>query len=290
VLIAQISDLHVAGPDARIREFVDTNENLARAVDFLNRHTPRPDVVLATGDLTDHGRRDQYAILRELLDGLDIPIYVIPGNHDETAALAATFGHHSYLPQDGGPLQYVIDDHDVRLVAVDTSRPGHHDGLQDDARLEWLDQTLAAAPNDPTLVFMHHPPFDTGIWWIDMSGIKNHRDFEAVIRRHPQVRRVVAGHVHRAIQTCWGETLVSISPSTAHQVALDLVPEAPPVLTAEPAMLTLLDWRDGEWVSHTTTFDAPVPRLELFEEVERWKLAVSYMRERPPMPKIGEYA
>lgn len=290
MLIAQITDLHVAGPDAKIRSFVDTTRNLARAVDFLNRHSPRPDVVLATGDLTDHGLPEQYAMLREVLDGLEMAVYLIPGNHDETGSLAAAFEHHAYLPHDGGPLQYVIDDYDVRLVGVDTTRPGHHDGLQDEARLTWLDETLAAAPVRPTLVFMHHPPFDTGIWWMDVSGIKNHTEFEAVIRRHPQVRRVVAGHVHRAIQTCWGETLVSISPSTAHQVALDLVPEAPPVLTAEPPMLTLHEWRAGTWVSHTTTFDAPVPRLELAEEIGDWALAVSYMRERPPLPKTSEYA
>jgi 3',5'-cyclic AMP phosphodiesterase CpdA len=290
VLIAQITDLHVAAPDAKICAFVDTTGNLARAVEFLNAHVPRPDVVLATGDLTDHGRPEQYTMLRETLDRLEMPVYIIPGNHDETGALTAAFAHHPYLPRDGGPLQYVIDDHEVRLVGVDTTRPGHHDGLQDEARLAWLEATLAAAPEHPTLVFMHHPPFDTGIWWMDVSGIRNHAEFEGVVRRHPQVRRVVAGHVHRAIQTSWGETVVSISPSTAHQVALDLVPEAPPVLTAEPPMLTLHDWRDGNWVSHTTTFDAPVPRLELAQEIGDWARAVSYLRERPPMPKTGEYA
>ena len=89
MLVAQITDLHVAPDGSFMREFVDSNVLLARAVEYLNSMTPRPDVVLATGDLTDHGTSEEYALLREILGALEIPLYLIPGNHDEIEKLLA---------------------------------------------------------------------------------------------------------------------------------------------------------------------------------------------------------
>jgi Icc protein len=284
MLIVQISDLHVAADGAPVRRFVDTNANLARAIAYIEAMRPRPDLVVATGDLTDNGLPEEYLLLRELLDRFDIPVYVIPGNHDETGPLATTLDNHTYLPRDGGPLQYAIEG-DVRVVAVDTTRPGHHEGMVDAERLEWLDATLRAAPSQPTLVMMHHPPFDTGIWWMDRSHIRGVAELERVVRSHPQVRRVIAGHIHRSIQIAWGETIVSVAPSTAHQVALELTPEAAPMLTAEPPMIALMDWNGDACVSHLTAFDADVPRLDIASESGDWAVAARYLRDDRPLPK-----
>jgi Icc protein len=284
MLIAQISDLHVAGADAPVREFVDTNANLARAIAYLEAMRPRPDLVVATGDLTDNGLPDEYRLLRELLDRFEIPVFVIPGNHDEIAPLVEVLDNHAYLPRDGGPLQYVIEG-DVRVVAVDSTRPGFHEGMIDAERLEWLDATLAAAPHVPTMVMMHHPPFDTGIWWMDRSHIRGVEELERVVRSHPQVRRVIAGHIHRSIQIAWGETIVSVAPSTAHQVALELTPEAAPMLTAEPPMVSLTDWNGDSCISYVTGFDADVPKLDITAEYGDWSAAARYLRKFPPLPK-----
>jgi 3',5'-cyclic-AMP phosphodiesterase len=284
MLIVQISDLHVAETDASVRRFVDTNANLARAIAYIGAMQPRPDLVVATGDLCDNGLAGEYRLLRELLDRFEMPVYVIPGNHDEIAPLVAALDNHTYLPRDGGSLQYAVEG-DVRIVAVDTTRPGHHEGWFDADRARWLDDTLAAAPSTPTLVMMHHPPFDTGIWWMDRSHIRGVEAFEGVVRRHPQVRQVIAGHIHRSIQTAWGETIVSVAPSTAHQVGLELTPEAEPVLTAEPPMFTLMDWTGESCISYLSGFDAEVPRLDLADEFGDWSAAVRFLRREGPMRK-----
>ena len=284
MLIVQISDLHVAAAGAPVRRFVDTNANLARAIAYIEAMRPRPDAVVATGDLTENGLPEEYRLLRELLEAFTIPVYVVPGNHDETGPLATVLDDHTYLPRDGGPLQYVIED-DVRIVGVDTTRPGHHEGMVDAARMEWLDATLRAAPSAPTMVMMHHPPFDTGIWWMDRSHIRGVAELERVVRSHPQVRRVIAGHIHRSIQTAWGETIVSVSPSTAHQVGLELRPEGSPVLTAEPPMLTLMDWNGDACISHLTAFDADVPRLDVGTDAGDWSAAARFLQEDRPLPK-----
>jgi 3',5'-cyclic-AMP phosphodiesterase len=284
MLIVQISDLHVAGADASVRRFVDTNANLARAVAYIGRMSPRPDLVVATGDLTDNGLPDEYRLLRDLLDRFEIPVLVIPGNHDEIGPLVEVLDNHTYLPRDGAPLQYVREG-EVRVVAVDTTRPGHHEGWFPADREQWLETTLAAAPDAPTLVMMHHPPFDTGIWWMDRSHIRGAEEFERVVRRHPHVRRVIAGHIHRSIQTTWGETVVSVAPSTAHQVGLDIRPEAAPIINAEQPMFTLMQWNGDSCVSYLSGFDAQVPRLDSAEEFGEWSRAVGYLRGNPPLPK-----
>ncbi len=289
MIIAQISDLHVAEDGDFMRRLVDANAHLERAVTYLNGLTRRPDVVLATGDLTDHGRTAEYGLLTDILEQLEIPLFCIPGNHDERDAFREAFlPSAAYLPSDG-PVQYVVDDFPVRLVAVDTIRAGHHDGEVDPARLAWLDETLAARPDVPTVVFLHHPPFKTGIWWMDCIGLAGASDLEAVVRRHPQVQRVLAGHLHRPIVTTWGSTVVSTAPSTTHQTRCDLDPEHGPIIAAEPSMLDLHWWTGNQFVSHTTVFEDAEPRIEIAAVLADWDQAKARIKEGPPFAKGGMF-
>ena len=289
MLIAQISDLHIAEDGNYIREFVDANVKLAAAVAYLNAMQLRPDVVLATGDLTDHGRAEQYELLDAILRPLEIPLLLIPGNHDEPRPFLDRFAStHPYLPAQG-PIDYVIDDYDVRLVAIDSTRLDHHDGEIDREQLEWLDRTLRARGDDPTVVFLHHPPFTTGIWWMDCIGLTGAGALESVVRRHPQVRLVVAGHLHRPITTNWGATVVSTAPSTTHQVACNLHPEHEPVIAAEPPMLQL-HWFTGDaFVSHTTMFEEPAGRVEIAKQVSDWETVKARIKQGPPFAKGGAF-
>jgi 3',5'-cyclic AMP phosphodiesterase CpdA len=286
MLIAQISDLHVAEDGHGMRRFVDANTMLAAALDYLEGLEQRPDVVVATGDLTDNGRPEQYELLVELLDRTALPVYLIPGNHDEREPFRAAFGSLAYVPSQG-PIQYVVEDHPVRLVAVDTLRDGHHDGELDDERLSWLDETLAARADVPTVVFMHHPPFTTGIWWMDCIGLTGARRFEAVVRRHEHVRMVLCGHLHRPIQTMWGTTLVSTAPSTAHQTQCNLHPEHRPVVAAEAPMVQLHWWNGDTFVSHTTPFLPPTDRIDIASVVSDWPSAQARIKQGPPFAKGG---
>src|SRR5262245_30732205 len=224
MIIAQMTDLHVVGRGQLCQGRVPTNAQLQAAVAHLNGLEPRPDVVLATGDLTDHGAPEEYDALREILAPLRAPLHLIPGNHDHRDVFLEAFADHAYLPRPGAPFaHYALEDYPVRLVGLDTTVPGQHHGLLCDARLAWLDATLAAAPARPTLIFMHHPPFRTGIRWVDAVGLHGGRRMEAVVARHPQVEWVACGHIHRPIQVAWGGTVASTAPSTSHaQVALAL--------------------------------------------------------------------
>jgi 3',5'-cyclic AMP phosphodiesterase CpdA len=224
MLIAQMTDLHVVGRGQLCQGRVPTSAQLREAVAHVNGLEPRPDVVLATGDLTDHGTAEEYEVLREILAALRPCLYLIPGNHDHRDRFLEAFSDHAYLPRPGARFaHYVVEEHPVRLIGLDTTVAGQHHGELCDERLGWLDVALAAAPHRPTVIFMHHPPFRTGIRWLDAVGLHGGRKMAAIVARHPQVQRVACGHIHRPIQAAWAGTIAATAPSTSHaQVALAL--------------------------------------------------------------------
>ncbi len=266
MILAQISDLHIKAGGKKSYSVVDTAASLRRCVAHLKGLKQKPEALIITGDLVDFGKDEEYAYLQELLAPLTMPIYLIPGNHDEREALRRAFPQHAYLRDGGERIEYVIDHHPLRIVALDTVIPRASGGELAEASLVWLDRVLAEAPDKPTVVIMHHPPFKTWIGHMDEIGLANPGALETVIARHPQVERVLCGHLHRSIQARFGGTIASTCPSPAHQVELDLSPEAPSRFVMEPPGFQLHAWSPGEGIiSHTVAigdFDGPYPFYE----------------------------
>jgi Icc protein len=248
-LLAQLSDSHIGAEWAD----ADPVAGLAAAVEAVRSMRPQPDAVLVTGDLADHGSDAEYEQVRELLARLQGPTYVLGGNHDDRRALHRHFG----VPgADGDPVQYSVDLGPLRLVVLDTTRPGEDPGELDAERLGWLDAELATAPELPTLLAMHHPPLFTGVPAWDKLGLpaSDRRALGEVVERHGQVRRLVAGHVHRTITAELGGCGVLAVPSTYVQARLKIGSEAIE-FAAEPAGFALHAVLDGELVSHVQPVD-----------------------------------
>lgn len=263
MLIAQLSDPHVRPRGELYQGVVDSNAQFAVAIAAVNAFDPRPDLVLLSGDLVDHGHDDEYAMLGELLAPLDIPLLAIPGNHDEREAFRRVFAGRSWLPATG-PIDYVVDDRGpVRIVALDVTLPGLHHGVVSAEGAVWLDRVLAAEPERPTIVMMHQPPFDTGIPYLDLYSCREGQRFSDVVARHRQVERVVCGHVHRFMQIRFGGTMLCTAPSTTTAIALQLRPEAKPASHVEPPAFLLHHWLEGTGlVTHfmpVGTFPGPYP-------------------------------
>jgi 3',5'-cyclic AMP phosphodiesterase CpdA len=253
MLIAQVTDTHIKAEGRLAYRMVDSAEKLRNCVAHLNAIESRPDVVLLTGDLVDFGRPEEYAVLRKILAPLAMPIYVIPGNHDERRALRAAFADHAYLPTNGEFLHYVIDGYPVRLIGLDTTVPNEPWGEMCAKRLQWLDSRLGEAPGRPTVIFMHHPPFLTGLANMDWQNCRNGAALGELVKRHPQVCRILCGHVHRPIQLHWYGVTASIAPSPSHSVAYDLQPNAPHDFVLEPPTCEIHYWRDDTGlISHLT--------------------------------------
>ncbi len=101
MLIAHLSDPHVRPDGVLYQGVVDSNAQFAAAIAHVNALDPRPDLVLLSGDLVDHGHADEYAMLARLLAPLDVPVLAIPGNHDEREAFRQAFAGQSWLPAYG---------------------------------------------------------------------------------------------------------------------------------------------------------------------------------------------
>ena len=272
--IAQLTDLHISDLGSVNETVLRTSHHLARAVAHLCGPALRPDCVLLTGDLVEHGRADEYARLRELLAPLPMPVFVVPGNHDDRAVLTAAFADHTYLPRDGGFVQYAIDHlGPVRLIGLDTLVPGRPSGALCAERLAWLDARLREQPTRPTLLFMHHPPFRTGLAAMDEMGLAGADDLAALLARHPQVERIACGHQHRPITRRVAGTIAMVAPATAHQLALTLPPDRSLALVMEPPACALHLWlpdgERGDLVSHLSIIGDARPPYPLYDG-ERW--------------------
>jgi len=242
MLIAHLTDTHVMLPSESRRLLGDTSEALARAVRYLEALSPRADAVLVTGDLTHHGRPGEYERLRDLLAPLSSPVFLVPGNHDRRAPLQATFGDLGYLPAHDGPLHYAIDRFVPRLIGFDSLRRGFAGGAATAEDLAWLGATLEAAPRTPTVLFMHHPPFHTGIVYMDAHGFVGLAELQALIAQHPQLRLILSGHLHRDVVSTSGGTVARTSRSTARQLVPELFERRPLWIRIEKPGLALHAW------------------------------------------------
>lgn len=258
VLIAQITDTHIRRKGDLLHHMIHTGRDLRRAIEVINTAVPRPALVVATGDLVDRGKAKEYKRLRKLLGELRMPFYLLPGNHDDRDALRLAFPDHDYLPPNG-PLCYAIESRPVRLVALDTTRRRRAPGGELDAeRLAWLDDTLRLAAAVPTIVAMHHPPFEVGVAPVDAHALRGRDELARILAVHPQVVRIICGHVHRFHEAALeGVTAVSV-PSTAHQLVVDGGPAGIPyTVRVEPPAVAYHRWTGRTIVTEIVRTNEP---------------------------------
>ena len=255
MIIAQLSDMHVSSPDCEFDALYHTGEKLEIAVKCVNALSPRPDAVVMTGDLVNCGTSEEYEILKNILDKLEIPAYLGIGNHDCRETFLSSFSEEAYLPKEGFA-QYAVDIKGLRLIMLDTNIPGRAQGILCSERLDWLAKTLEEAPDTPTLIFMHHPPFKTGILAMDNMGLLDAENLGPIIENHSQIMRIFCGHFHRSIQSNFFGKQAQVCPSTSHTVLLHLENEERLATKAEPSQILLHIW-DGkdDVITHNSFID-----------------------------------
>ncbi len=215
-LLVQLTDLHIGGNENGL----DPLPRLAAVIEAVRSLPNRPDAVLVSGDLTDDGAAEGYRLAGEMLAGLEVPLHVIPGNHDDRRQLREAFD----LPGSGDePVNYSERVGGLRLLALDSIVPGQDPGDLPPEQLRWLDEALTGEPQAPTLLALHHPPLSTGIAeWdaINLSTSQRQRLAE-VVSRHPQLLGIVGGHLHRVAASTLAGRPVLAAPSTYWQVRPD---------------------------------------------------------------------
>ncbi len=261
MILVQLTDLHIRPHGEAASRNAETNMLTERALRAVARLQVQPDAVVISGDLTDDGTAPEYRLLADMLRRLiHVPVYVIPGNHDRREVLRDELAHLPGVTAHSEFVQYAIDDHDVRLVMLDTLISGEAAGELCAVRMEWLAATLAAEPSKPTIVVMHHPPFLCGIGHMDAINLRNPDQFAALIAQHRQVKRILCGHCHRAVTTQVAHATATISPSVAHQVEFSIGSD-PGFWNLEPPVFQVLVTLPGDNIAMHTVYveDFPGP-------------------------------
>jgi 3',5'-cyclic AMP phosphodiesterase CpdA len=216
ILLAQLSDLHICDE----WEGVDPAARLERVVDAVCSLPNPVDAVLVSGDLTDDGSEESYRLARRLLGRFEVPVHVLPGNHDDRHRLREAFD----LPGAGEePINYSVSVGSLRIVVFDSVVLGRDPGAYSAEQLAWLDEELGRASESPTLLALHHPPLPTGLpSWDAINLAAGERDAMAeVVARHPQLRVIVGGHLHRAAAGVLAGCPVFSAPSASLQARPD---------------------------------------------------------------------
>jgi 3',5'-cyclic AMP phosphodiesterase CpdA len=252
VLIAQLTDTHVVAWNTTTELYVDNNQRTANAVAMLNAEVPAPAAVVLTGDLVNDARPEEYAALAELLAPLEMPVLPLPGNHDDRELVRSTFADFDWSDTEHLSWVRVVDG--VRIVGLDSTRPGRRGAEFDDERADWLTMALAAPHDGATLLAMHHPPFVTGIDWMDRAGFVGLDKLAGVISAS-SIDRIICGHLHRPIGSSVGGVAAQVAMSTVQHVALDLAPAANISLVREPVGYQLHRVDGVDIVTHSRYLD-----------------------------------
>ncbi len=222
MIVGQISDLHVVEHGLKTLGIAPMAENLTTCVAAINANVPRPDVVVVSGDITDTGGIAEAHHAKRLLDALVMPYHIVPGNHDNRDTLSTAFNTRADHARDRAFMSYVVDDFNLRLIALDSTHPGEPGGQLCAERLAWLDKRLAENPTKPTMIFLHHPPLNLGVLETDVDGFEGSQEFGRLIRQYTNIKRIVCGHVHVIAASDWSGTTVSTCPSMGMRLRLDL--------------------------------------------------------------------
>jgi 3',5'-cyclic-AMP phosphodiesterase len=214
-VIAHLSDPHLDGSAA-------ARDRLRRVVDYLRAFSRPVDVVLVTGDLADHGRAAEYdEVAAEL--ALDVPVLMLPGNHDVSAPLRA--GLRVKSPGEGHPVHQVQEVGAARFVLLDTSVPGEDHGLLSAASLEWLAAVLDEPVDGPLFVAFHHPPNKLQHPVLDQWTLQDAEPFAAVLRGKP-ITAILTGHVHNGVSTTFAGHQLLVAPGIRSTAPLPFEPAA----------------------------------------------------------------
>jgi len=232
----------------------------------MNQHLPKAHLVLVTGDITSTGQAEEFNHAVNLLNRFEMPFYVIPGNHDDRDILRSAFGKQACPVEYEGEIDYVIEDSDPRLIALDSTLPGSPDGEITEAQASLLDARLNEKPTQPTMVFMHHPPIKCGILETDGDGFVGKELLGSVISKHHHVEQIICGHIHVPINTSWSYTVISTAPSMGMQLVLDLTLKRESEFVLEAPAYHVHYWTtDKNFITHAVVVK-PVDGPYLFEE------------------------
>jgi len=246
--LVQITDTHILPPGELLYGQVDTSVHLMETVAEIRRMRPVPEGVIVTGDLVERADEASYRHFKALMDPIDVPVFVLPGNHDDPELMLDMFSDRTWFPANGETFQYAVEVDSFRLLALNSHIRGSELPEFDGAHLDWLVDELPRSKR-PTLIAIHHPPMVTGVEFIDMGGTAWFQGLKEVLEGEHNVHLVICGHCHTDMAGRIANVPVYMSGSVAHQLIAARNLDIAPSFEAHSVAPVLHQFLDGHFLS-----------------------------------------
>jgi Icc protein len=210
-IILQISDLHLLPRPGETMLGIDTEYYFHRVLEHAFAANPKIDLILVTGDLTQHPVTESYRRIAEKLQAYETPCICLPGNHDDLALMQSALN----VDRVSCDKQAFLGD--WQIIALNSRIPGKPGGRLEKQELRFLEDCLRAYPDRHALIAVHHHCQRIDSPWLDTMMIENSEEFLAVLRRYPAIKAVTCGHIHQVIDRQVDAVRIFSAPSTCFQ-------------------------------------------------------------------------
>jgi Icc protein len=253
--VVHISDFHLSSrPDEQVNGAFPF-ENLKKAIGEIQRQNPKPDLVVLGGDLFEEGEKADYKTVFELFDELQVPVHTALGNHDHLPTLKKT----GRAQENAATGYYSFDQSGHHFVILYSAGTGKPHGRLEEEQLLWLNADLHAHRFKPVLIFLHHPPFDIGIPWLDKIRLLNAESFWEIIPPFASnILGVFVSHLHIAVACRYRQILLASTPGVCWQYAGG-ADAAKSALSDEPPGFNLIDIGKSQLSVRTVRFPVASP-------------------------------
>ena len=214
--LVHVTDLHLVAPFEELWG-LKPFDRLDACLTDIETHHGDAEFCVISGDLADRGETEAYRALKRRLESFPIETFLMIGNHDDRGAFKKSFPDRPL--DDNGFVQFEHRAGEAVFLFLDTLKPGTSAGEYCDNRRSWLRASLEAAADRPVYIFMHHPPFDIEVPYLDRIKLEDPDSFAEAISG-ADVRHIFFGHVHRPVYVNWHRIPCTALPAISHQVPL----------------------------------------------------------------------
>jgi 3',5'-cyclic AMP phosphodiesterase CpdA len=214
--LIQLSDLHLVSPGKLTSKVLDTNAILEETInEILSKkdYFGQIDGLVVTGDISDDGSMESYLSAYEKLSKLNVPILVVPGNHDLRDPMRKVFHENVQFSKNSSQFDWVFEIDETLIIGLDTLVEGENFGFLEEKSLDFLSHQLSNNSGSDLVLLIHHPPIKTGIYFMDQIGLTNTSDLSECLKATDRPIKILCGHVHGVYHGLLGIHPVVSAPS-----------------------------------------------------------------------------
>ena len=251
--LIQLSDLHLVPPGKLTSKVLDTNAILEETINEIltkKDYFGQIDGLVVTGDISDDGSMESYLSAYEKLSKLNVPILVIPGNHDLRDPMREVFHENVQFSKNSSQFDWVFEFDETLIIGLDTLVEGENFGFLEEKSLDFLSHQLSNNSGSDLVLLIHHPPIKTGIYFMDQIGLTNSSDLSECLKATNRPIKILCGHVHGVYHGLLGIHPVVSAPSICSAFEFNRQEFAPVGFNKGPTGYAYLETSsNGFWTS-----------------------------------------